>query len=261
MSRIRLQNASAQRFLVPARQVRVAADVGIDQAGILLQDLARLVAVADPEFVLLFLPPLERRGSDPQTSRIRSFLWPAQTCPTVNTPLAPLSNRISTDARSSTLMSTSSNSSSPVAAKRLPRPVRPLALRDDGRDVAEHVRDAQAGHVLHQVAPVRSDVAERRRLAALVRLEAPRVVGVLAAASPACSGRARSVGRPMSPRGDRVARLLHQRVAAVVERHGVEDAGLGRLVAQRLRPRPPSARAACRRRRACRVAMMAALTG
>ena len=34
------------------------------------------------------------------------------------------------------------------------------------------------------------------------------------------------------PGRDRVPRLLHERVAAIAERHGIEDAGLGRLIAQ-----------------------------
>ena len=95
--------------------------------------------------------------------------------------------------------------------------------------------DAQAADVLRQIAPVRSDVAERRGGAALVRLEAPRVVGVLQQPVLQVVRRATKCGVPMSPRGDRVPRLLHQRVAAIVERHRVDDAGLGRLVEQRLR--------------------------
>ena len=39
----------------------------------------------------------------------------------------------------------------------------------------------------------------------------------------------------MSPARDRVPRLLHERVAAVVERHRVDDAGLRRLIEQLLR--------------------------
>src|SRR5215471_18159018 len=49
------------RLLVPAGQVGVAADVGVDERRILLQDLVGPVAVADPQLVLLFLFPLQRR--------------------------------------------------------------------------------------------------------------------------------------------------------------------------------------------------------
>ena len=82
---------------------------------------------------------------DPHTSSTRSFLWPAQTWPTENAPLAPLSNRTSTDARSSTLMSTRSYCLlAAAAAKRLARSRRLLALRDHRRDVAEHLGDPAA---------------------------------------------------------------------------------------------------------------------
>ena len=46
---------------MPARQVRVATDVGVHETRILRHDLVRRVAMTDPEFVLLLLPPLERR--------------------------------------------------------------------------------------------------------------------------------------------------------------------------------------------------------
>ena len=63
--------------------------------------------------------------------------------------------------------------------ERFARPLRFLSLRNHRRDVAEHFGDAQAADVLREIAPVRADVAERRRGAALVRLEPPRVVRVL----------------------------------------------------------------------------------
>ena len=118
--------------------------------------------------------------------------------------------------------------------KRLARSLRPLALREHRRDVAEHVRDAQPAHVLRQVAPVRPDVAERRRRAALVRLEPPRVVRVLE--QPVLQVVAdQEMRRADVAAGDRVARLLHERVAAIVERDRMDDARLRRLIAQRFR--------------------------
>ena len=110
----------------------------------------------------------------------RSFLWPAQTCPTEKLPFAPLSNRSSTDARSSTLMSTSSTPSSPPATANASR--EPLGFLRFGMTVVmspSTCGDAQPADVLREIAPVRADVAERGRRAALVRLEPPGVIGVL----------------------------------------------------------------------------------
>ena len=184
---------------------------------------------------------------DPQTSSWQSFLCPAHTWPTEKLPFAPLSNRTSTDARSSTLMSTSSNASIRIGGgKRLARALRLLALRDHRRDVAEHVRDPQAADVLRQIAPVRPDVAERRRGAALVGLEPPRVVGVLE--QPVLQVVADEEVRLADVAArDRVPRLLHERVAAVVEGDGVDDAGFRRPGRGASSPRPPSSPAACRR--------------
>ena len=87
--------------------------------------------------------------------------------------------------------------------------------------------------MLRQVAPVRADVAERRRGAALVGLEPPRVVGVLE--QPVLQVVADEEVRLADvPARDRVPRLLHERVAAIVERHGVDDPRLGRLIDQLL---------------------------
>ncbi len=127
-------------------------------------------------------------------------------------------------------MSTSSKASlAPAAANASREPFGRLRLRNDRRDVAEHLGDAQAADVLRQVAPVRADVAERRRGAALVGLEAPRVVGVLE--QPVLQVVADEEVRLADvPARDRVPRLLHERVAAIVERDGVDDPGLGGLV-------------------------------
>ena len=118
--------------------------------------------------------------------------------------------------------------------ERLARADRLLALRNHGRDVAEDVRDAQAADVLREIAPVRSDVAERRRRAALVGLEPPRIVGVLE--QPVLQVLADEKVRLADVAArNRLPRLLDERIAAIVERHGVDDAGLGRLIEQLLR--------------------------
>ncbi len=132
-------------------------------------------------------------------------------------------------------MSTSSTASFlPLAANASRDRLRLLAFRNHGRDVAEDVRDAKSRHVLRQIAPVRSDVAERRRRAALVGLETPRVVRVLE--QPVLQVVAdQKMRRADVAARDHVPRLLHERVAAVVERHRVDHAGLRRLIEQLLR--------------------------
>ncbi len=132
-------------------------------------------------------------------------------------------------------MSTRSKASSLAGGlERLARALRALSLLDDRRDVAEHVCDAQAADVLREVAPVRADVAERGRRPALVRLEPPRVVGVLE--QPVLEVLADEELRPADVAArDREAGLLDERVPAVVEGHCMNDARLGRLVEQRAR--------------------------
>ena len=220
-------------FLVPARQVRVAARLGAEQRGILLQDLVRLVAVADPELVLVLLPPAERRLRAADLD-LQIVLVAGADLSDRERALRAVVERSRTEARSSTLMSTSSYESSPAAWNASRDRLRLLALRDHGRDVAEHVRDPQAADVLRQIAPVRPDVAERRRRAALVGLEPPGVVRVLQ--QPVLQVVADEEMRLADVAArDGVARLLHERVAAIVEGHGVDDAGLRRLIEQLLR--------------------------
>ena len=132
-------------------------------------------------------------------------------------------------------MSTSSNASSGArGGERFARCPWLLALRNDGRDVAEDLGDAQAADVLREIAPVRSDVAERRRRAALVGLQPPRIVGVFE--QPVLKVVAdEKMRRADLARGDRVPRLLNERVASVVERHRVDDARLRGLIEELLR--------------------------
>ena len=172
-----------------------------------------------------------------------------QTCPTEKLPRAPLSNRTSTDARSSTPDVHQSTVAAPCL-KRLADAARLLALLHDCGDVAEDVGDPQAGDVLRQVTPVRSDVAQRRRRAALFRVEAPRVVRVVE--QPVLQVVAvQKVRRADVAARDRQPRLLHERVAAVVERHRCHDAGARGFARPVASPAPRSSPAACPRRRAC----------
>ncbi len=147
---------------------------------ILLQHLVGRVAMADPELVLIFLPPAQRRrraadfdDADRSCGRRRPGrprTRPSRRCRTAR----------STDARSSTLMSTRSNSSLPVAAANASRA--PRGFLRCGTDVVMSPSTCvmrRPADVLRQIAPVRSDVAERRRRAALVGLEAPGIVRVL----------------------------------------------------------------------------------
>ena len=90
------------------------------------------------------------------------------------------------------------------------------------------------GHVLDEIAPVRTDVANRGAGAALVRLEPPREVRgfeqpVLEVAAMHEMQRAQLAG------GDHRSRLLHQGVAAIVERDCVHDAGPRRGIEQSTR--------------------------
>ena len=87
--------------------------------------------------------------------------------------------------------------------------------------------------VLRQIAPVRPDVPERRRGTALVGLEPPGIVGVLE--EPVLQVVADEEMRLADVAArDRVPRLLHERVAAVVEGDGVDDAGFRGLVEELL---------------------------
>ena len=62
--------------------------------------------------------------------------------------------------------------------KRVTRSERLPSFLDDRCDVAENMRNAQAGHMLGQVAPMRPNVTERRR-GSPFSIEPPRVVSVL----------------------------------------------------------------------------------
>src|SRR5439155_27043589 len=107
-------------------------------------------------------------------------------------------------------------------SERLSGAARLQTLFDHGREIGENGDDSLADDVLDQIAPMRSDVADRRARAALFRLEAPREVGRLE--QPVLQIRPMDVvHRPDLAGGDHLARLLYQRIAAVVERHRMDD--------------------------------------
>ena len=217
------------RFLVPSGEVRVAAGFLVEQGGILRQDLVGLVPAADPELVLLFLPPAERRGraADLELAVVlvpRAHLADRE---------APLRAVVESHQHRGEILDLDVHLLECLirirGGKRLARALRLLALRDHGRDVAEHVRDLQAADVLREIAPVRPDVPQRRRGAAFVGLEPPGIVGVLE--EPVLQVVADEKVRLADVAArDRVPRLLHERVAAVVEGDGVDDAGFRGLV-------------------------------
>ncbi len=197
----------------------------------------------------------------PFTSNHSPFLWPAHTCPTETRALGaavePHEDRRQVFAGDRDRLARVV-----AAASRTPRSTAAGFSRVSITvvEIGEHLDDPPAGDVLHQVAPVRSDVADRRARAALVRLEAPREVGRLE--QPVLQvGAVDEVHRAELAAGDHLARLLHQRVAAIVERHGVDDARLAaprRAAGARRRRSSP---AACPRRRASRCASAARITG
>ena len=105
---------------------------------------------------------------------------------------------------------------------------------DDGRQVGEHRGDAWPVTCWTRSHQCDADVADRGAGAALVRLEPPREVGrfeqpVLQIAA------VHEMQRPELAGGDHRPRLLHQRIAAIVEGDGVHDAGLRRRIEQSAR--------------------------
>jgi len=114
-----------------------------------------------------------------------------------------------------------------TAGKRLTRRSWLLPHRHNRRQVGEHRFDAPPKHVLDQVYPVRADVAEGKAGAAVFGLEPPGEVRWLQ--QPVLQvGAVDEMDRAQVTRGDHRPRLLHHRVAAVVEHHGVDDAGSAR---------------------------------
>ena len=96
--------------------------------------------------------------------------------------------------------------------------------------MGQHGLDALAGDVLRQVAPVRADVGHGRTLA-LAGVEPPRVVGVFE--QPVLQiGALHQVHGAGLARRHHGAGLLHERIAAVVEGHGVHHPGRACGVAQ-----------------------------
>jgi hypothetical protein len=166
-------------FLVAARQVCVLACDRIDERWILLQDFVRSLSMANQQFVLMFLAPLERG--------LRSADFNFQI---VLVPRAHLTNR---EASLGAVVESKEDRCQVLdldvnfldllvrvrRGKRLTGSERPLSLWNHGRDVAEHVRNPQTAHVLGKIAPVRPNVAQGRRSAPFVGLQAPRIVRIL----------------------------------------------------------------------------------
>jgi hypothetical protein len=90
------------------------------------------------------------------------------------------------------------------------------------------------GDVLREIAPVRSNVGERRTGAALLGLQAPRKIGRLE--QPVLQVGAVDEVRAADLAGrDHLASLLHQGIPTVIEGHGVDHAGLLRRAPQLVR--------------------------
>ena len=227
---------------MPARQVRVPPRALVKQRRIFRQRAVCRVAPADPQLVLLFLLP-------PHGRRAAVYLEPEIVLVT-GAHLADGHRALVCHPRSAR-----ARSRGPRSARGTLRPVRRLGLpagalaklgkgfpvlrRFEARghhcvEIREHRFDGAPDDVLDQIAPVRSDIANRRALAALLGLEAP--------------GKIRGLQQPVLQIGpmdevglanfavmNHLARLLDERVAAVIEGHGVHDAGVARRVGQRPR--------------------------
>ena len=234
-------------LLVSARQMRIGARVRRQQRRILGDDRARLALPIHSSFCCSWRQRTD--AAAPFSSNQRSFLWPAQTWPTETQPLAaalePQQDAGQVLAADGVVL----GGDAAIAGKRLARRSRLLPHRHDRRQVGEHRFDAPPEHVLDQVHPVRADVAEGEARAALLGLEAPREVGRLQ--QPVLQiGAVDEMDRAELAARDHLPRLLHHRVAAVVEHHGVDDAGSARRLPHAALP-PTSSPAASRTGRAC----------
>ena len=97
-----------------------------------------------------------------------------------------------------------------------------LSLRYHSRDVAKNMRDPEAGQVLSKIAPVRPDVTQSGGGAAFLRIEPPGIIGFFQ--KPVLKVIAmEKCGSPDIPLRDGMAGLLHQRIAAVIERDSSND--------------------------------------
>ena len=140
---------------------------------------------------------------------------------------------------------------SAAGRERLDLADRAAAARGSSSPGRRTALDLQPGHELHEVEPVRADVADGAQLAALLGLEPPVPVRRLAAASPA--GSRRDVPDLAELAGlHACARLLHQRVEADVEVRAVHEAAAPRRARAARATAPRSSPAASRRPRACR---------
>ena len=236
------------------RRARAAASEHAARRGVQRRRVApdRLVvlAAADPEGLGRSCSK-RSDASEPASSRCRWFLRPGETWLTSIVPTTPPSVRNMTVARSS-VTHRPAGRRSPAPTGRERRGVAAVgALGDDGRGLRAHRRDPLAGDELDEVAPVRADVGERARRAALRRVDPPVVVvgrgePVLQVAAVDEADRRRSRPPRRAPGPRRPSRCSGRRTARS------RRAPTPRAAGDSARPRRPSSRAASRRRRACR---------
>jgi hypothetical protein len=217
---------------VAAGQVRVGARRRQQQGRVLRHEGVRLVPPADPQLVLLLLPPPQRLGGAVHLEPEVVLVPGADLAHGYRAPGAPLE----ADENRREILALHLERLAGIAGGRgegLAVVARLVAGGDDRRQLGEDGFDAEAADVLGQVAPVRPDVGHRRARAALLRLEAPGEVGRLQ--QPVLEVGAVDVvdGADAAGRHHR-ARLLDHRVAAVVEGDGVDDAGGAGSLPQRI---------------------------
>ena len=100
-----------------------------------------------------------------------------------------------------------------------------LPRLDHGRQIRQDRLDAESAHVLDHITPMRPDVTGCRRSAALVGLDPPREIRILD--QPVLQVMPVDEVQPADLAcRDHGARLLHQRITAIVERHRMHDTRL-----------------------------------
>src|SRR5687767_5403726 len=143
-----------------AWQMRVRACGIADQRWILLQDFIRPIAMAEPQLVLLLLPPFHRRFRSANLQHEIVLVYGTY-LPRRERPLRAV---VEADQHGRQILDRDVDKVGIVAAgnlKSLARSAWLPALRQRRRDVAKHVGNLQAAHVLGEVAPMRTDVTKR----------------------------------------------------------------------------------------------------
>ena len=214
---------------MPAGQMGVRPRHLADERRVLLQHAVGRVAPADPQLVLLFLAPLDRSAAAAHLD-VQIVLVAGADLAHRKTPARAVV-KAQEDGRQ--IFHRDVHRRGRGVRRGLKRfgPRRLPARLDRRRHIRQHLGDAQAGDVFSQVAPVGAHVAERGGGPALVGLEAPRIVRV--EQEPVLQiGAVHEVRTADLAAGDEVARLLHERIAPVIERDGVDDARGPRAVEQ-----------------------------